>query len=127
MVNGKNREDCLNGSSGAEQMAYSSLRATDIYICRPLPSLVSQEKRFDGHILGRITQDCRSCVGIDVINGARWELCMLQSSFHGKERALSVFSRSSHMVGICRKAIAFELCVDSGTSSFGVLKFLSTH
>lgn len=82
-MNGKNGKHHFRSTSTTKEMTHGTLGTTDIDIGGFLPTTLAQEKGFDGCVFGRITDDGRCCVGVDVVHHGGLEVCISQGFVHG--------------------------------------------
>lgn len=96
----------LDGSSSAEKMAESTFGTAHIHLGGLLSAMLAEQESFDRLIFGSIPERRRCRMRVDVVDGRRLELGILESFLHGQQGARAVFSRCRQVVGIGRATIA---------------------
>src|SRR4029077_9709362 len=67
---------------------------------------------FDRLSFADVAETGGSGVGVDVIDVAGRDLCMIERQLHGAGGASAVFRRRGHVVGVRRKSVAGELAIN---------------
>ena len=90
LFNGKNAKHSFDRTCAAEKVTNSTLGAADVHIGRSFFAFWTQEERFDSCILGRVANNGRGRVGVDVVNGSWWQRRLFQGLFHCHESTFAI-------------------------------------
>src|SRR3984893_14052913 len=83
---------------------------------------VIAEDLLDRASLAKIADVRRGGVGVDVINLVWGNAGMFERELHGARGAFAVRWRSSHVVGVCRKSVAYDFAVNLRAARFRVFQ-----
>lgn len=76
-------EDCLDGTGGAQKMAYRAFGAADVDLGGLRSTPGAEHERLDRSVLGGVAQRGGRGMRVDVVDCARRESGVLQRAPHG--------------------------------------------
>src|SRR5687767_438893 len=112
----------LDRSRSTEGMTVVTLRSTHRQSIR-----VVAEYILDRECLGWIVERCGAPVRIDVIDLPHSDMRVVHRDTHCASGLRSIGARRSHMVGVVRDAVANDLGIDAGASSYRSVMLLEYH
>src|SRR6267142_925822 len=122
IANREHREQRLDSTGSAEQMAGHRLGRADCELLCVVPETALERHRF-----GEIPERGGGPMRIDVVDVLAVESRVAQSVLHAAGGTLAALLRRGHVVGVAAHTVAGELGVDPGAPALGVLELLENH